>query len=263
MTWFGRLLKRGHPSPDDLSTYMDGRLEPRRQSTLEKHLLTCHSCNSELDSLRVTVAQLRSLTQIPPPRSFTLQQVPSPAFQLRPAYVTALQGAAALVFVVTAVLTAADASNLVPLGGEAREAGVAVVATATALHTDEAVTISRAASEGQEFQIMTVPQPTSTSAPAVPPDRRTLISGAPQPVGTPAPKAGDGPSPTPSPVPASPEAATATVLVLIPTPTPTLAPSPGAKEIGGLSLWPLELALGVLFAFLFAGSLWLGRRVSR
>lgn len=55
-----------------LSAYLDGELGAAAARRLEHHLATCRACTSELDGLRETRAALRSLPEVPAPRSFAL-----------------------------------------------------------------------------------------------------------------------------------------------------------------------------------------------
>ncbi len=71
-----------HPRAD-LSAYLDGELSQRATRKLESHLATCPGCTAELEGLRETRATLRSLPEMPAPRSFTL--TPEMARDARPA----------------------------------------------------------------------------------------------------------------------------------------------------------------------------------
>lgn len=103
-----RLLPRGEHRRhrQDLSAYIDGRLETRRRQALERHLAQCTSCQEGLETLRRVVALLRRVPQAPVPRSFTLTSTPAPrpswtvslATPLR--YATAVAGLLFLVVVV-------------------------------------------------------------------------------------------------------------------------------------------------------------------
>jgi hypothetical protein len=55
---------------DDLSAFVDGRLSARERSRVQRHLEKCQACQADLDSLRQTVALLRSAPALRPPRSF-------------------------------------------------------------------------------------------------------------------------------------------------------------------------------------------------
>ena len=47
-----RLFQRDRHRRDDLSAYIDGQLDPRRQEAEEGHLAGCASCRQELEELR-------------------------------------------------------------------------------------------------------------------------------------------------------------------------------------------------------------------
>jgi anti-sigma factor RsiW len=55
---------------DDLSAFVDGRLSARARSRVQRHLQECRACREDLESLRHTVALLRSAPVLKPPRSF-------------------------------------------------------------------------------------------------------------------------------------------------------------------------------------------------
>ncbi len=59
-----------------MSEYIDGRLQEAERADLEAHLRACQDCAADLDSLRQTVALMRRLPEMAPPRSFA---VPVPA----------------------------------------------------------------------------------------------------------------------------------------------------------------------------------------
>ncbi|MBI4497212.1 MAG: zf-HC2 domain-containing protein [Chloroflexi bacterium] len=68
------LLQFGHERwQEQLSASLDGRLEEREQAALERHLAGCARCREELAQLRATVALLRRMPAVPPPRSFVLR----------------------------------------------------------------------------------------------------------------------------------------------------------------------------------------------
>jgi hypothetical protein len=55
-----------------LSAFIDGELNEREASKVERHLAECAVCRRDLDSLRQTVALLRQVPVRPVPRSFAL-----------------------------------------------------------------------------------------------------------------------------------------------------------------------------------------------
>lgn len=70
---FRRWTKTEHElCREDLSAYLDGQLAPRERARVEKHLKACAQCRAELETLRHTVALLRMVPTVKPPRSFLL-----------------------------------------------------------------------------------------------------------------------------------------------------------------------------------------------
>jgi len=72
---------------EDLSSYLDGRLNERDRARVERHLDECAACRADLATLRQTIGLLRMVPEIPLPRSFLVpvsegRTVPRP----RPAY---------------------------------------------------------------------------------------------------------------------------------------------------------------------------------
>jgi predicted anti-sigma-YlaC factor YlaD len=73
---------------EDLSAYLDGRLDPGRMAQVQKHLKSCTKCRADLATLRHTVALLKKVPAVRPPRSFLLpaiavakpKRVPRPSF---------------------------------------------------------------------------------------------------------------------------------------------------------------------------------------
>ena len=74
-----RILRRGHRhlKPETLSEYLDGRLGSPAASSVEEEIARCPECREELDSLRFTVGNLRSMAQAVPRRDFTLAGAPT------------------------------------------------------------------------------------------------------------------------------------------------------------------------------------------
>ena len=80
-----------------LSSYVDGRLNPDEEARMEEHLSTCRGCREDLESLRATVALLRSLPEVTPSRSFAVAPVRAmPGRRALPALRFATAGAALL-----------------------------------------------------------------------------------------------------------------------------------------------------------------------
>ena len=68
MFWFNRHRRLR----DQLSAYIDGKLDASAADRLEHHLAECGGCRQEMEQLRATVAALQELPAVEPPRSFTL-----------------------------------------------------------------------------------------------------------------------------------------------------------------------------------------------
>jgi len=76
---------------------VDGHLNPEEEARIEEHLNTCRGCREDLESLRATVALLRSLPEVTPSRSFAVAPVkPLPGRRVLPALRFAAAGAALL-----------------------------------------------------------------------------------------------------------------------------------------------------------------------
>jgi len=97
---------------DNLSAYLDGRLSARQAARVEAHLRDCPECRAELESLRATVALLKSLPDVPLPGNFTLsasavkQQT---GFRRLDVAFGALRGAAVAVALMFLLFVAGDA----------------------------------------------------------------------------------------------------------------------------------------------------------
>lgn len=103
----------------DLSSYLDGRLEPPRREALERHLAACQFCQEELAALRGVVALLHRVPHVEAPRSFALSQAPSavlrwPVLYARPLRYATAVAATLLVAVVAGDLVTARPSALGP-----------------------------------------------------------------------------------------------------------------------------------------------------
>jgi len=61
---------------ESLSAYIDGELSAKETARVEEHLRECQACTENLATLRQTVALLRELPTLAPPRSFTVRPAP-------------------------------------------------------------------------------------------------------------------------------------------------------------------------------------------
>ncbi|MCE5258799.1 MAG: zf-HC2 domain-containing protein [Chloroflexi bacterium] len=57
---------------ENLSAYIDGRLEPREHARLTRHIAACSICSADLETLRQTKALLGQMPRMAAPRSFAL-----------------------------------------------------------------------------------------------------------------------------------------------------------------------------------------------
>ena len=76
----GIFNRHRHLRPEILSEYLDGRLDQGHQELVTRRLADCAACREELNTLQTTVSALRSLPDLPLPRSFTLPTAPSPDY---------------------------------------------------------------------------------------------------------------------------------------------------------------------------------------
>ena len=116
----------------DLSPYLDGRLGPRRQVALERHLAGCILCQEELAGLRNVIAMLRQVPQVEVPRSFALSQRPSVELPRRTWYFRPVQYATAVAAVLLVAVMVGDLATGRPAGPLPTEPGVADTMTAPA-----------------------------------------------------------------------------------------------------------------------------------
>jgi len=57
---------------ENLSAFLDGQVTHRERMRVQKHLEECAACRADLEALRHTVALLRAVPAVKPPRSFLL-----------------------------------------------------------------------------------------------------------------------------------------------------------------------------------------------
>ncbi len=122
-TVFGRFRRDNcSKTKQRLSAYMDRRLSPQALDEVESHLVACHSCQKELESLQTTVALLHQLPEMLPLRSFRIAQVePSRRRTAMPLLRLATAAAAVLlVMAFTADLTNLFATSPSSIGQEGR-----------------------------------------------------------------------------------------------------------------------------------------------
>ena len=76
----GIFNRHRHLRAEILSEYLDGRLDQQHLGLVDRRLADCSDCREELATLQATVSTLRSLPDLPLPRSFTLPIAPSPGY---------------------------------------------------------------------------------------------------------------------------------------------------------------------------------------
>ena len=150
---FLRVFKRGHQRYlDKLSEYLDDRLDAEERARIEGHLEGCGQCRQELESLRETIGLLRRVALVEPPRSFKLQEAPSPAPRPsllgrlipgapgagRPALAWSMQLSTAVVAIALVVLLAGDFGGLFG-DGDTLQGPVSQPASQEAQFTTESV----------------------------------------------------------------------------------------------------------------------------
>jgi len=104
------MFKLGHQRwRDNLSAYIDNRLDEPERGELEHHLVGCRPCREELAALRATVEALRHLPPVAPSRSFALsREVATPV----PQWFGALRLATAVAAFFLVVLISLDLASL-------------------------------------------------------------------------------------------------------------------------------------------------------
>ena len=95
-----------------LSPYIDGELSSLEKTRVERHIEKCDACRRELESLRATVGLLRRVSQVAPPRSFTIA---ARAPRRHPAW-GAMRVATAVAVLVLAFVFIGDALNFIGAG---------------------------------------------------------------------------------------------------------------------------------------------------
>jgi len=119
---------------ENLSAFLDGQVTHRERMRVQKHLEECAACRADLEALRHTVALLRAVPAVKPPRSFLLpareviQQ--RQAQRRRLAYVY-MQAATAVATVLLVLVVSGDAVlRYLPISPAARISEIRPAATA-------------------------------------------------------------------------------------------------------------------------------------
>ena len=165
---------------ENLSGYLDRRLTARDRARVEGHLRECAVCRADLESLRQTVALLRAVPVMTPPRSFLLpvpeaarlRQAPRP----RMAYVY-LQAATAVATVLLVLVVSADAvlrfhtASTAPRGSGSPPPVQVMLAEATVAPVVEHTTVT----ELGEQRALGAPQEAQTTLEPRPPEQAEVV----------------------------------------------------------------------------------------
>ena len=134
MCWFDRHRRLR----DQISAYIDGKLEAPAAARLKGHLAECERCRVELEHLRATVAGLRDLPEVEPPRSFALSPervaAPRPHLPATPPLAIGARVAAAGLAVALAAVFVVDLGDI---GGNGEVQEAAAPQTTTERLPDE------------------------------------------------------------------------------------------------------------------------------
>lgn len=209
----------------DLSAYIDNRLDGAAQARLEEHLSRCLACRTELESLRQTVGLLRQLPAASSPRSFAIPG-PEPARRFVP--VMALRVAASVAAMLLALVFAIDMSNLFE-GRPATRTPVAVTTPTPAVEAGPSMAVAP----------VTQPAPTPSPLPATP-------ETTPEPTSLKGPAGPAGPAEAVKPTAVPETTPTPTVRrgmamgVATPIPTPLTAPTSMPQPMAAVERTPAE-----------------------
>lgn len=249
---------------DQLSLFLDGRLNRREQARLEEHLRACVDCRRQLATLRYSVSLMKQAPPIRAPRSFTLSDEQAaralPRWQSGWLY-QSLRGLTAFAAVMFLVVFSADILSTSRFGVSAPSSAQTAPATSAPFN---AVPAPQAAEDNQSKSVATTAAAAAPVAPAGPSTRAVAQPTAPASappalpatsgVAKPTTVAGTAESvqPTTAPVVGGPAAAvspqpTATAIpIATPAPSvePASAPTPEARvRLGELPWRAVEVGL--------------------
>jgi anti-sigma factor RsiW len=238
-----------HLTIEQLSSFIDGRLAFSERASAEGHLAACDRCKAELQDLQATVALVREMPEVDPPRDFRLPRTVTPLRPRRGSLALRLvpwtRAAGALAAALCVVLVSAEI--LSSFGGGTSPAKPGEVPKQTAAERPAASVQDRAA---------------EAAKPAAPPQSPALAEPSSDKRGAPGPPAGAAarsaaPAEAPAAVPTAPGPTTA----VAPHPTPVAAAEPPA--ITALTLRRWQLLSGALGVFLLTLSIALSRVARR
>lgn len=194
MGWF----RRSEHSGEQLSAYLDGELNARQASAVERHLADCVACSALLEDLRNAKSMLAAMPRETPRRSFVLgpeqarERVPA-----RPLRRSALTFAPAIALTVFVALLVVDLGSFTgsPASHNAASGALKTSANQQAVAADSAVRApsvegfapqapSAGAGAGAAAQAPAVPDqtPLSTFAAPIAPNASSPNGSAPAPV---------------------------------------------------------------------------------
>ncbi len=239
-----------------LSAYLDGEATAPERRMVAEHLSECGACTSELEEMKMTVALLRNLPDLPVPRSFTLEREPVPADGGTGLLRAARLATAAAGSLAAAMLVGTMAVGMLTGGADDSESAMQ--------SSDVPAAAAPAAQPVPTARAMAAPDaPAAAAAPTAPADAMQAAPAQPAaavaaPKAETATEAEEGevdeetpiPSPTATPYP-SPTVTPAPVRM-----TPQAAdPGPEDEPRSGVS-WRLPAALGGLLLLFAAATGW-------
>jgi hypothetical protein len=175
--WIKRSPQAEHQfCQENLSPFLDRQLTPREQTRVTSHLQECPDCRADLQSLRQTVAVLRAVPAVKPPRTFFIpasEGVRKRQVQRNLLAYGYLQFATAVTTVLLVLVVSGDALLRLGVATSARQMkapNVEITATGRGGEMPEAMPTTAAAAELQT----TVPAPGAFGA--VPPSPAELTA---------------------------------------------------------------------------------------
>jgi hypothetical protein len=159
-----------HLTDEQLSTYLDDRLDAPERDLAHDHLQSCADCNLTLQELTFTVHALRELPAPPLPRSFQIVEPPRVSLWSRifgsGIALQGLAGAAAALFV---VLLSADMASLTSPAGIVPLSQPQATATKQNVQATMMPAPTSAAARASEAAPAAAPPPAQAPAPAAAP----------------------------------------------------------------------------------------------
>jgi hypothetical protein len=223
------MIEPRHLDAEQLSSLIDGRLEAAERGGAEAHLAGCDRCRAARESLSATVALLRRLPAVEPPRSFLLPptiQAPIELAERRPLLERLAPWTRAAGALAAALFVALVTVDII--GGMGAQAPTA--------NRELAAAPARPAEPAKPAEAAK-PAPTSApaarpaapaAAPAAAPQPQDRAADSAKPAGAAAPQPTQA-APAPAAAAASPAAAAAKVAAARPAASPAAAPARAAE----------------------------------